>query len=147
MIVKRVLRVYPDTNFFIYLLERHPIFSPAVDLMYEQLKRPGYLLCSSLLIRSEMRVMPGRLNQEFRIASMKMLFRSNSIALLPFDYEASERYVRLRATERVKSLDALHLATAAAAGVDLFITNDTRLHALTVPGIGRIVGLDYPLPA
>ncbi|HEY7838794.1 MAG TPA: hypothetical protein VIC54_09360 [Terriglobales bacterium] len=41
--------------------------------------------------------------------------------------------------------DALHLAIAATAGVNLFLTNDRRLHRLKVPGIDFIAGLDTNL--
>ena len=36
----------------------------------------------------------------------------------------------------------MQLSTAAAAGVELFITNDTSLHKLTVPGIHFICSVE-----
>jgi len=41
--------------------------------------------------------------------------------------------------------DALHLAIAATAGVNLSLTNDRRLHRLKIPGIDFIAGLDTNL--
>jgi hypothetical protein len=41
-----------------------------------------------------------------------------------------------------ESPDAIHLSCAAAAGTDLFITNDTRLSNVSVPGIQFVVSLD-----
>jgi predicted nucleic acid-binding protein len=47
----------------------------------------------------------------------------------------AERYAAIRATQRVSPADAIHLACAAEAGTDLFLTNDRRLRGLTIPGI------------
>jgi predicted nucleic acid-binding protein len=41
--------------------------------------------------------------------------------------------------------DAIHLACAAQAGTDLFLTNDKRLVGKFVPGIQFIAGLDMQL--
>jgi hypothetical protein len=50
----------------------------------------------------------------------------------------------IRATTSAKPADAIHLAAAAAAGVDVFFTNDTRLLKLhlRIPGIQYITGLN-----
>ena len=42
---------------------------------------------------------------------------------------------RLRAKHRTSAADTIHLACAAVAGVDLFLTNDKDLVKLHVPGI------------
>src|SRR5439155_20387518 len=51
-------------------------------------------------------------------------------------------YARLRRDRSLRAPDAIQLACAATAGVDLFITNDTRLHSTKVAGIQFIVPLD-----
>jgi predicted nucleic acid-binding protein len=56
--------------------------------------------------------------------------------------EAADRYSLIRAETRVSQADGIHLATAAAAGVDLFITNDEKLQALAIPGIRFFADLD-----
>jgi predicted nucleic acid-binding protein len=43
---------------------------------------------------------------------------------------------------KVSSADAIHLACAANAGTDLFLTNDKKLVGKVIPGIQFIVGLD-----
>jgi predicted nucleic acid-binding protein len=64
------------------------------------------------------------------------------VTLASYPISAVDLYTTLRATHRVKPLDALHLAIAATAKVDYFVTNDTKLHKLTVPGIDRICSPD-----
>jgi predicted nucleic acid-binding protein len=62
--------------------------------------------------------------------------------LLPYAPDAVTVYASLRADYRVKPLDALHLACAAFAGTDFFLTHDAALKQLTVPGIGSIAGFE-----
>lgn len=64
-----------------------------------------------------------------------------------YDYppEAARVFAMLRADYRLKSLDALHLAIASAAGVNIFLTNDHRLHEVVAPGLPMIATLDSDL--
>ncbi len=68
---------------------------------------------------------------------------ATELALLPCDLAATQAYAEIPAAQRLKPLDALHLATAAAAQVDLFVTPDTKLLPRTLLGIGAIVGTSY----
>jgi hypothetical protein len=61
---------------------------------------------------------------------------------LPFDLETADHYARIRAAFEVSPADAMHLAAAAQAGTDLFLTNDNRLVGKFVPGIQFIASLD-----
>jgi len=45
----------------------------------------------------------------------------------------------------VSPADAIHLACAANAGIDLFLTDDDRLHSLALPGIHFIAGMNVNL--
>jgi predicted nucleic acid-binding protein len=42
----------------------------------------------------------------------------------------------------VTQADAIHLAAAAVAGVELFVTNDAKLRKLLIPGIKFFADLD-----
>lgn len=67
--------------------------------------------------------------------------------VVPFAAPAARAYARLRRDRGLRAPDAIQLACAAAAGCDLFITNDRRLQSRRVPGVGAIVALDdAPLP-
>ena len=52
---------------------------------------------------------------------------SPRLAVIPFELETSSRYAAIRGDRSVRPGDAIHLACAACAGIDLFITNDDRL--------------------
>ncbi len=66
-----------------------------------------------------------------------------SASILPFDPGAAWQYSVIRSTDRfVRPPDAIQLACAATAGVDLFVTNDHRLQGKQVTGIQFIVPLE-----
>ncbi len=67
---------------------------------------------------------------------------SPHVELIDFGVAAAERFSDIRASPNVKPADAIHLACAAASGVDLFLTNDSKLQKLVVPGIQFIAGID-----
>jgi predicted nucleic acid-binding protein len=60
---------------------------------------------------------------------------------LPFDREAAVQYAAIRRDRSVKPPDAIQLACAAQAQIDLFITNDDHLRGKVVSGIQFIVPL------
>ncbi|HEX4605980.1 MAG TPA: PIN domain-containing protein, partial [Candidatus Angelobacter sp.] len=62
--------------------------------------------------------------------------------LLPLDVRAARTYAALRSDRALRPPDAIQLACAASAGVDLFVTNDARLQGKHVAGIQFIVPLD-----
>jgi predicted nucleic acid-binding protein len=69
------------------------------------------------------------------------LSSNSAITLLPFSIDVADRYATIRATTRIEPPDAIHLATAAVEGVDMFLTNDRSLARKTIPGIGFISDL------
>lgn len=60
---------------------------------------------------------------------------SNQVA--PFAILCGER--------KVKIADSIHLACAASAGIDLFLTGDKQLAKLDVPGIQFIADFNNPV--
>ena len=57
--------------------------------------------------------------------------------IVPFDIRAARNYARIRATSvrKIDPADAVQLACAASAQVELFLTNDSHLDGLRVEGI------------
>jgi predicted nucleic acid-binding protein len=70
-------------------------------------------------------------------------FRHPAVAVIPFELETSSRYAAIRGDRSVRPADAIHLACAACAGIDLFITNDDRLSRKVVSGISFLCALDH----
>lgn len=135
-------RVYWDSMLFIYLLEANPKFGRRVQRMHEAMLRRGDILCTSIFTVSEVLTGPRMRNDVAGISTLKRFFGSKDIEILPFTIEAADRYSMIRAETRVRQADAIHLATAAAAGVDLFVTNDDKLQKLVISGIRFFADVD-----
>jgi predicted nucleic acid-binding protein len=64
---------------------------------------------------------------------------------LPFDDGAVAPFVSLRARQKLEIADSIHLACAASAGIDLFLTGDKQLARLDVAGIQFIADFNNPV--
>ena len=134
-------RIFWDSNLFIYLLEDHPEFSQAVaDLRQKMLERGDQLLTSALTL-GEILVKPSAL-RDVELCRRYEDMLAKAAMVLPFDGQAALRYAAIRNNRSVKAPDAIQLACASEAGVDLFVTNDRRLQGKRVEGIQFIVALD-----
>jgi len=102
----------------------------------------GDMLATSVFTLGEVLTGPRRAGAGDVVATIKSYFASESVALLPFDAETADRYSLLRASFKVTQADAIHLATAAVSGVDLFLTNHNLLWKLVIPGIKFMMDLD-----
>jgi predicted nucleic acid-binding protein len=136
-----VSRIFWDTNLFIYLLEDYGGLSRSVaDLRRKMLARGDHLLTSTLTV-GEVLVKPeekgsDELCQKYEEAITRVA------SVIPLDLKAARLYASIRLDRSLRAPDAVQLACAAAAGVDLFITNDRRLQRKQVDGIQFIVSLD-----
>ena len=135
-------RIYWDTMLFIYWIERHPAHVDGMRRLLSRMELRGDRLCSSTFGLGEVLV-GARQRGDRRLAeAVRAAMRPPHVELLPFDAAAAERYAEIRAQHRTTPADSIHLACAAATGVDLFLTNDTKLARLDIPGIRFIAGLD-----
>ena len=137
--------VYLDTNIWVYAYENDPTFGPAAQRFMQSLRSGKHRIAGSLFVLNELLVLPTRRDDTFTIASYRRLFAPPNLELLPYTLACSQTYAHLRAVDGVKPLDALHLATAAAARVDLFVTHDVKLLSRTVSGIGAIVDTSFEM--
>lgn len=133
-------RVFWDTNLFIYLVEatgQHV----RVRKMREAMRERGDELVTSALTLGELLMKPKSEGADDLVEAYERLLTS-AASVLPFDAQSARRFADIRATKAVKVPDAIQLACAATARVDLFITNDDRLSRLVVPGIHFISSLE-----
>jgi predicted nucleic acid-binding protein len=134
-------RIFWDTNLFIYLFEGSPVFGKSVVELRERMLRRGDQLVTSTLTLGEVLVKPMREDDTKLTKEYEEAIPATAV-LLAFSEKAARVYARLRCDTGIRAPDAIQLACAAAFGVDLFVTNDTRLHRLQVAGIQFIVPLD-----
>jgi predicted nucleic acid-binding protein len=102
-------------------------------------------LCTSVFTVGEVLTGPYPAGKTDIVSQVRDSFHAAEIVMIPFDADTAEYYARVRSAYKVALADAIHLASAAQAGVDLFLTNDDRLKKLKAPGIQFIAGLDVSL--
>jgi predicted nucleic acid-binding protein len=136
-------RIFLDSNLFIYLFEdtKGPRGVRTLEI-FEGLSRRRDTVMTSTLTFGEVLVKPIRTGDRALEAKYKSLLREPEVKVLPFDQAAGEIFARVRQDRSIKAPDAIQLATAAANGCDLFITNDDRLTRLRVPGIQFIASME-----
>jgi predicted nucleic acid-binding protein len=133
-------RIFWDSNLFIYLFEDYGELSGrVVALRQAMLERKDRLLTSTLTL-GEILVKPLE-RGDIELARRYEEAVITTASLLPLDLRAAKIYAQLRCDRTLRPPDAIQLASAAAAGVDLFITNDRRLHGKYVEGVQFIVPL------
>lgn len=137
-----MIRIYWDSMLFIYMLEANPVFGPKVRRILNQIVSRGQTLSTSVFTIGEILTGPRRRGSISGADAVKKYFLSGAIEILPFNEAAADRYSVIRGATRVSQADAIHLATAAEAGVDVFFTNDGDLRKLSIPGIKLFADLD-----
>lgn len=135
-------KVFWDTNLFIYLLEDNPVWAERVDQLRRRMLVRADQLYTSTLTVGEVLAKPIRQQRLDLVDQYLAFFRRSSMNLLTFDLKAAQFYARLRGDLTIRPPDGIQLACAAAANIDLFITNDNRLSKMTVPEIHFIVNLE-----
>ena len=138
-------RIYWDTMLFIYWLEGHPVFAKRVDEIHHRMDERRDQLITGAFTVGEVLAGPYRKAAAERVEEVRRRLRNVVAEIIPFTLETAERYARIRGTLGVSPADAIHLASAAQAGTDLFLTNDRQLLGKIVPGIQFIATLDTPL--
>lgn len=127
-------RVFWDTNLFIYLIEGTGERSRQVLELYGRMRERGDSLFTSALTVGEVLVKPVERNNDALRRRYEQALGSGA-TVLPFDIDAASHYAEIRQDRSIRPPDAIQLACAAAAEIDLFITNDDRLTRKSVRGI------------
>ncbi|MGP4016406.1 PIN domain-containing protein [Saccharopolyspora sp. 5N708] len=129
------MRVYLDSSALIKRVIREPE-SDALVAELDDLARSQALLVSTTLAWTEVaRVLRANRDTTFREVAAELRDAMSGIAEHPLDSEIMNLSRRIE-PNRLRSLDAIHLAAAIALDADLLITYDTRLsEATTLNGL------------
>lgn len=134
--------VYWDTMLFAYLLEGHSEFKSRVSHIARRMQERSDTLCTSVFTVGETLAGPSRTQHWDEVSKLREFFRSPELRLLDFKLSTAEIFAEIRGRGGISSGDAIHLACAAEARVDLFLTHDKRLARKIIPGIQFIATLD-----
>jgi len=131
-------RIFWDTHLFLYLFQGGTSANDVKRLRERMLARGDKLFTSSVTM-GEVLVRPVAAGAG--VADVYETAIARAATILPFDATAARHYAALRAEPTIDPTDAMQLSCAAAAGIDMFITNDDRLSGKVVPGVKFITSL------
>ena len=137
--------IYWHTMLFVYILESNPQFGPRIKEIHSKMQRRGDSLCTSIFTVGEVLTAPYRRGNRALASQIRDYLQPPAVEILPFTLDVADRYAQIRAVNRITPADAIHLASAAVVGVNLFLTNDQKVAKLTIPGIDFVAGLDVNL--
>lgn len=120
-----------DTALFIYFIEDHPEFAPAVSSLFAAADEGRAELVTSALTQLEVLVVPLR-RGDLALAERceAVLRRGRGLTVVDLDQTQLRSAAHLRATQGIRTPDALQLAAALTTGCGCFLTNDRRIPAL-----------------
>lgn len=133
------MKLFWDTNLFIYLWERKSFVSEIEELR-SFIKSGEHSLATSSLTLAEILVQPMKMGRTDLIAQYRRAL--SALEIVSFDLKAAGTFARIRADfPSIRPPDAIQLACASNCRSDLFLTNDERLCEVSVPGIAAIRSL------
>jgi len=136
-------RIYWDSMLLIYLLEGNPTYVKRVQHLLQRSYERQDSIYTSFLALGE--VLAGAVNSAENAIKIQEAMGEMGFKYLPFDAGAVMPFSQLRAKSKLKVADAIHLASAASAGIDLFLTGDKQLMGLDVPGVQFIADFNTSL--
>ena len=114
-----------DTSPFIYFIEERPKYVPFVDPFFEAVDRGEIRVITSVLTLTEVLVLPLRLKDQRLVERYsRILLQADNIFSSEVSTAIATRAADLRSAHRLRTPDAIQLATAIDQGADAFVTND-----------------------
>lgn len=133
-------RIFWDTNLFIYLIEEFGNLSERMISLRKRMIERGDELYTSALTLGEILIKPLEMGDEALARRYESALMSGAV-IIPFDVEPARLYAAIRKDRTIRPPDAIQLACASHARVDLFITNDERLSTKSIPRIQFVSSL------
>jgi len=126
-----------DTSPFIYFIDENPLYISKVEEIFSAIANGNTLGVSSYMSLLEVLIKPIQQGaNDIAMQYRDLLLNSSSLKLYPLDDKVAEVAAKLRAKYsgngfRIKTPDAVQIATGLLNGADVFITNDNGLKNVT----------------
>lgn len=120
-------RVYCDSVILIYFLDHVGQFNVQARSHLAAIRAAGDKIIISDLVRLEYRVAPLFLKDAAKLTAFDQFCQLPEIEFVPLNRAVYDLASEIRAAEKFRLGDSLHLATAVHGGCDSFLTNDRRL--------------------
>lgn len=117
-----------DTAPLIYFIEQNETYLELVRAFFGAMSRGEFQVVTSTLTLTEVLVHPLRsgnvkLAEQYR----DIVLAQENLITVPVSVEVAKVAAQLRATENLRTPDAIQIATAMQRGATFFLTNDARL--------------------
>lgn len=130
-------QVYLDANPVIYTVEKHPVYGPLLQPLWQAVQAKTIEVVSSELALMETLVGPLKSGNTTLERAYEQALLGTDMRLLPITQPILREAARLRATTKLRTPDALHAATAQHVACVLFVSNDVGFRA--VPGLPLVI--------
>ena len=129
-----------DPTPLIYFIEENPSYVGRVSPFFEAMERGEFSVVTSVVTLLEVLIHPfQRGDQQLAQQYRDILLEAKGLTMVLLSQDIAEEAARLRAMHRLRTPDAIQMATAIQAGASFFLTNDARLPSL--PSL-RVLVLD-----
>jgi len=122
--------VYLDANPVIYSVEKHPLYWPLLQPLWQAAQGKAIEIVSSELVLMETLIGPLKSGNTALASEYEQLFQQPQTRLFPVTLSVLRDAARLRATTKLKTPDALHAATGQQVACTLFLSNDGGFRAV-----------------
>jgi predicted nucleic acid-binding protein len=122
--------VYLDANPIIYTVEKHPVYGPLLQPLWQAAQARTIEVVTSELALMETLVAPLKSGNIALEHAYEQALLGTDMRMLPITQSILREAARLRATTKLKTPDALHAATAQQVGCVLFVTNDAGFRGI-----------------
>lgn len=117
-----------DTAPLIYFIEQNAKYLQLVRRFFQAVSQGDFRFVTSTLTITEVLVHPLRAGSiELATQYQDILLNQENLLTLPVTPTIAEVAAQLRATQNLRTPDAVQIATAIEAGATFFLTNDARL--------------------
>jgi len=141
----KLKKVGLDSSILIYHLENLEPYANLTENIFAMIAEGSLNAVLSTVSVTELLVQPFTAGQQDRIAAIERFLLSlpNTEIKSP-DYPIAREAARLRSKYRIRTPDALLIATSMNEKADAFITNDAGLRPLRAEGLTILVLGDFP---
>ena len=140
--LRRHRRIALDTSVFIYHLEANPTYADLAGEVFAWLERSPNSAVTSTLTMTELLVQPYRASNERLVNQyFGLLSLFPNLEWIAPDLAIADTAARIRARHRLRTPDALQVATAIRGGATALLTNDaeiTRVSEVAVEVLDRL---------
>ncbi len=135
--------LFLDTAPLIYLFEEHAKFHAPVRELLDEVYAVGAQMLTSMVTYIELTTRPRQMGNDRLVARYRdLLTHTRNLRLVPLDLNIADEAANLRARYRLKTPDAIQLATAITHGASRIITNDrqwSKIQSLDIIQVSDLV--------